>query len=76
MSKQFWLMQCREIWTIGTILIWTVPFGLAGSSNSLLDVSTDGTRLLVANPDNGSVTVVDVKEQKAVRATVLRFRSL
>lgn len=36
----------------------------AGSSNSLLDVSPDGSRLLVANADNGSVTVIDVATKK------------
>jgi len=40
---------------------------LAGTSNSLLDVSPDGARLLVANPDNGTVTVVDTKERKVLR---------
>jgi YVTN family beta-propeller protein len=39
----------------------------AGSSNSLLDVSPDGALLLVANADNGTITVVDTKERKAVR---------
>jgi YVTN family beta-propeller protein len=41
--------------------------GWAGSSNSLLDVSPDGRHLLVANPDNGTVTVVDTAAAKAVR---------
>lgn len=39
----------------------------AGSSSSLLDVSPDGSLLLVANSDNGTVTVVDTKERKALR---------
>jgi YVTN family beta-propeller protein len=39
----------------------------AGTSNSLLDVSADGKLLLVANPDNDSVTVVDTRERKALR---------
>ena len=39
----------------------------AGTSNSLLDVSRDGNLLLAANPDNNSVTVIDVKERKALR---------
>ncbi len=38
---------------------------LAGSSNSLLDVSPDGNRLLVANTDQGTVSVVDLKNRKA-----------
>jgi YVTN family beta-propeller protein len=32
----------------------------AGTSNSLMDVSPDGGRLLVANADSGTVTVVDI----------------
>src|SRR5579875_3798927 len=39
----------------------------AGSSNSLLDVTPDGKNLLVANADNGSVTVIDAVTNKAVR---------
>lgn len=39
----------------------------AGTSNSLLDVSPDGKRLIVANTDNGTVTVVDTAERKALR---------
>lgn len=38
----------------------------AGSSNSLMDVSPDGKRLLVANTDSGTVTVVDLASRKAV----------
>jgi YVTN family beta-propeller protein len=39
----------------------------AGSSNSLMDLSPDGALLLVTNADNGTVTVVDTKERKALR---------
>ncbi len=39
----------------------------AGTSNSLLDVSSDGKWLLVANPDNASVTLVDTQARKNVR---------
>jgi YVTN family beta-propeller protein len=38
-----------------------------GTSNSLMDVSPDGALLLVANTDNGTVTVVDTKSRKALR---------
>src|SRR5579875_2589482 len=38
----------------------------AGSSNSLLDVTPDGKNLLVANADNGSVTVIDALTNKAL----------
>jgi YVTN family beta-propeller protein len=39
-------------------------FAFAGSSNSLLDVSPDGSRLAVANTDSGTVSVVDLKSRK------------
>jgi YVTN family beta-propeller protein len=39
----------------------------AGTSNSLLDVSPDGTMLLAANRDNGTVTVVDTASRKVLR---------
>jgi YVTN family beta-propeller protein len=39
----------------------------AGSSNSLMDLTPDGKRLLVANADNDSVTVVDAATNKALR---------
>src|SRR5689334_17584755 len=38
----------------------------AGSSNSLLDVSPDSKRLLAANTDNGTVSVVDLATRKTV----------
>ena len=47
-------------------LLAFAPVAAAGSSNSLLDVSPDGTRLLVANTDSGTVTVVDLASRKAV----------
>lgn len=39
----------------------------AGSSNSLMDVSPDGKRLLAANRDNGTVTVIDIATRTALR---------
>jgi YVTN family beta-propeller protein len=47
------------------VLLALVPtLARADHSNSLMDVSPDGRRLLVANPDNGTVTVVDVATRK------------
>lgn len=47
------------------LLFVAVSSAVAGNSNSLLDVSPDGGKLLVANPDNDTVTVVDtVKKAK------------
>jgi YVTN family beta-propeller protein len=52
---------------LGIILGGLPGHAWAGSSNSLLDLSRDGTRLLVANPDNGTVTVVDTVARKVLR---------
>jgi len=53
-------MALRGIAVVGFILLLDLPPAVrAGSSNSLLDVSPDGKRLLVANADSGTVTVVD-----------------
>jgi YVTN family beta-propeller protein len=48
---------------LGILLISPVR---AGSSNSLMDVSPDGRRLLVANADNGTVTVLDTEARKVL----------
>ncbi len=52
--------------TAFVLLLLCLPAVRAGTSNSLLDVKADGT-LLVANPDNGTVTVVDTVNRKALR---------
>src|SRR5258708_6236025 len=52
---------------VAAVLCSRNPTLRANSSNSLMDVSPDGTRLLVANPDNGTVTVVDTAARKAAR---------
>lgn len=44
-----------------------LPSARGGSSNSLMDISPDGRRLLVVNSDNGTVTVVDTEANKALR---------
>jgi YVTN family beta-propeller protein len=52
-----------------TLFVAAALAGLAraGTSNSLLDVSADGSLLLAANRDNESVTVVDTQASKALR---------
>jgi YVTN family beta-propeller protein len=52
---------------LGVLLFGSLPPLHAGSSNSLLDVTPNGKRLLVANADNGSVTVLDAETTKALR---------
>lgn len=56
-----------------TVFAWVgwMSVACAGSSNSLMDVSPDGNRLLVANADNGTVTVVDTKGQKKLHEIVV-----
>ncbi len=56
-------------WTAlaAAVALFLVPAARAGTSNSLLDVSPDGARLLAANRDNGTVTVVDTAARTALR---------
>jgi DNA-binding beta-propeller fold protein YncE/cytochrome c len=46
------------------LLIIPVTLLQAGSSNSLMDVSPDGQRLAVANTDNGTVSILSLKDRK------------
>jgi YVTN family beta-propeller protein len=62
MSPRFAAVSFAVVLVFGPALpVW------AGSSNSLMDLTPDGSRLLVANSDSGTVTVVDTKERKALR---------
>ena len=45
-------------------IVLTSHFLQAGSSNSLIDISPDGKNLAVVNTDNGTVSVVDLKNRK------------
>jgi DNA-binding beta-propeller fold protein YncE/mono/diheme cytochrome c family protein len=62
-------MSFRNCSVAFTLFCWILlPNGMqAGSSNSLLDVSADGTRLAVANPDNQSITIIDVPKRLKLR---------
>jgi YVTN family beta-propeller protein len=48
------------------LLALAAPTARGGASNSLMDVSPDGKRLLVANADNGTVSVVDTAARKVL----------
>jgi YVTN family beta-propeller protein len=48
-------------------LLIAASVGLTGTSNSLMDVAPNGKSLIVANNDSGTVTLVDLLENKAVR---------
>lgn len=41
--------------------------GLAGPSNSLMDISADGKLLACSNRDSGTVTIVDLSQQEVLR---------
>src|SRR5207244_563809 len=58
----------RSVSLLLTVVCFSIPaVCCAATSNSLMDVSPDGTRLLVTNSDNGTVTVVDTAARKALR---------
>jgi YVTN family beta-propeller protein len=56
---------------LGFCLLGSPPAAPAGTSNSLLDLTPDGHLLLAANPDNGTVTVIDTAERKVLREIVV-----
>jgi YVTN family beta-propeller protein len=51
---------------LGAVLLSTAHAVHAGSSNSLIDISTDGALLATANRDNGTVSIVDLATSKVV----------
>jgi YVTN family beta-propeller protein len=53
-------------WLLFLLMATTGIAAAAAPSSSLLDVSPDGKKLLVANTDNGTITVVDLTTQKAL----------
>ncbi|HZT81765.1 MAG TPA: c-type cytochrome [Gemmataceae bacterium] len=60
-------MSLRHAARLTAVVLLCLPAAApANSSNSLLDVSPDGKRLLVANPDNGTVSVVDTEARKVL----------
>lgn len=53
-----------------SVIVLTVGFsqrGWAGTSNSLMDISADGTLLACSNRDSGTVTFVDIETSKVLR---------
>jgi YVTN family beta-propeller protein len=58
--RHFWMLACF-------CLCFHAAALRAGSSNSLLDVSPDGRWLLAANPDNDSISLIDIGARKLAR---------
>ena len=48
--------------TVVAMLVLAANIAVAGSSNSLMDISTDGRLLACSNRDSGTVTIVDLAE--------------
>jgi YVTN family beta-propeller protein len=66
-------IRCAACLCLG--LLGLLPVSVrAGSSNSLLDVSPDGRRLLVVNTDNDSVSVVDTRDRKVLHEIAVGHR--
>src|SRR5262249_12104714 len=57
---------CRPF-VLGAVVFLVSTVASAGASNSLLDVSADGTLLATANRDNGTVSIIDVALSKVLR---------
>jgi YVTN family beta-propeller protein len=53
-------------WFSLVFLATSAAISSAGSSNSLMDVRSDGRQMIVANTDGGTVTVVDLETRKAL----------
>ena len=48
------------------VLFMPVPSALGGTCNCLMDISPDCSRLVVANPDNASVTLIDLRTRRVM----------
>jgi YVTN family beta-propeller protein len=61
------MLRLVPVLVVGGVMAYWPAAARAGTSNSLLDISPDGSLLLATNRDNGSVTVVDTQGNKALR---------
>src|SRR6267378_1227066 len=57
----------RNTWIGFLTLLIAASLSFAGTSNSLMDVAKSGKALIVANNDNGTVTLIDLDKKEAVR---------
>jgi DNA-binding beta-propeller fold protein YncE len=57
----------KPLFSFLAAILLAPAFAFAGSSNSLMDISADGTLLACSNRDSGSVTVVDLIHHKKLR---------
>jgi YVTN family beta-propeller protein len=61
------MIPCRRPFLALVAVVLACAPAWAGSSNSLMDLTPDGTLLLVANADNGSLSVVDAVKHALLR---------
>jgi len=60
--------EMRQSFSIACLLALTfATHGVAGTSNSLMDISADGELLACSNRDSGTVTIVDLNSHKKLR---------
>jgi YVTN family beta-propeller protein len=59
-------MVFRHGWLTFAMALLLPGWVLAGTSNSLLDISSDGKLLVSANRDNGTVSIVDLATHKVL----------
>ncbi len=59
-------MSSRSAGTVAAAVLALAGPAVAGTSNSLLDLSPDGARLLAVNSDNGTVSVIDTAARKVL----------
>src|SRR5437660_9205813 len=57
----------RASWIGSLAFLIASSLSFAGTSHSLMDVHPSGKSLIVANNDNGTVTLIDLDKKEAVR---------
>ena len=67
MSLPFLTRSVRWLFSLSALCTVMAVAPALGGSNSLMSLTPDGRWLLVANADNGSVSVVDTQSRKTVR---------
>ncbi len=61
------LRRVRLLMSLALLVVAAWPMPARAGQNSLMSVTPDGRRLIVANADNGTVSVVDTESRKTLR---------
>lgn len=62
--KDFTVADVGRAFSTFCLILSVASAAAAGTSNSLMDLSADGTLLVCSNRDSGTVTIVDLQERK------------